>query len=138
MDLFSTYDSVDTVPGVDEMYIVTHSTVPTGTVREIPDVLLQFQYEKGKQQAKVRRELQKLRTTYNPTVSPVPSKKVDLPSAPDHALELARDRQYIVTGNIALLRIDMDTATDSPWILTKMLVNWLLRILYWNVHTILR
>ena len=135
MDLFSTYDSVDTVPGVNEMYVVANSDVPTDTVREISDEGESVgvpksssvisvptvptprsvdRYEKGRQQTKVRRELRKLRTAYNPTVSPVPSKNVDLPSAPERVRESARDGQYIVTGNIAPLQIDMDAITDGP------------------------
>ena len=69
-------------------------------------------------------------------MSPVPSKNVDLPSAPERVRESARDGQYIVTGNIAPLRIDIDAMV--PRIMTEMLANRLLRILYWNVRTILR
>ena len=56
---------------------------------------------------KVQQELRKLRTSYNPTVSPVPTKSSD-----DQVCKSTRDGQYIVTGTVEPLTIDM-TSVDN-------------------------
>ena len=92
MGMFSKYENK--IPGINELYVAT-SEVGARPVRKISDegeysstqvssseIPVQSpgtpgsveRYRKGRAQTKLRNELRKLRTSYNPTVSPMPGK----------------------------------------------------------------
>ena len=56
----------------------------------------------------VRNELRRLRTSYNPTVSPVPTRQEN-----SQVREAVRDGRYIVTGSVEPMTINMNTVEDD-------------------------
>ena len=129
-NLFSKYPI--TTPGMDEVHVTTYkgdengasvqelldegenSSVPKTSsripVQDSPIPSSVERYRKGRERTKVRNELRKLRTSYNPTVSPLPIKS----TGHEDVRESVRDGQYIVTGTVEPLKIDMTSVgTDG-------------------------
>ena len=105
MDIYVTYDSTDTVPGVDEVIVDVKNLGEKESmdVQSLPDdysgekfkIVKNEKIEPKSETTKLERELKKLDTSYNPTVSDTEEKPA------------VRDGNVVVTGDVNPLPIEI-------------------------------
>ena len=130
-DLFNKFS--DTTPGMDEVYVSTYGgnviedSVQvlldegeiTSVTQDTTDISSEIPVQntpptpssvdrarKGRET--VRNELRRISTSYNPTVSPVPTRQEN-----SQVREAVRDGRYIVTGSVEPMTINMNTVEDD-------------------------